>query len=217
MDTPVPALLAVVLAAGEGRRLGGPKVGARLGGRPFVAWVLAALRAARVGEILVVLRALPPPPEAAPYLEDVATAVTPDPQAGPIGSLRVGVAAAAARGARGLLVHPVDHPLVRPATLVRLAAGFPAPGELVRVPVHAGRRGHPVVFARELFPALQAVPRGEGARWVVRRAGRGVREVVVPDPGVLLNVDDPSDLARAERLCRREDPGAGPAAASRRT
>jgi molybdenum cofactor cytidylyltransferase len=67
-------------------------------------------------------------------------------------------------------------------------------GAVAAAPVHAGRRGHPVLFSAELIPALKSLSGDEGARSV--RAGLGDRLALVPadDPGVLIDVDRPEDL-----------------------
>ncbi|MEK7338271.1 MAG: NTP transferase domain-containing protein, partial [candidate division NC10 bacterium] len=64
------------------------------------------------------------------------------------------------------------------------------------LPVCEGRRGHPVCFARTLYPELLAAPEQEGARAVIRRHRALLREVVVDDPGIHQDVDSPEDLAR---------------------
>ncbi len=99
-------------------------------------------------------------------------------------------------GARGLLLHPVDHPLVAAATGAALVAAFvgaPSPTSAV-VPVHGGRRGHPVILAASLFPAVAALGPDAPLRSLLRAAGPAVVEVPVDDAGVLRNLDAPGDL-----------------------
>jgi CTP:molybdopterin cytidylyltransferase MocA len=150
----------VVLAAGRGQRLGQPKAFVRIGGQTFLERVLATAREAGLTRLIAVLG-----PEApAPVPADVVLARNPDVEAGPIASLRAGLAAAG--DARAALAWPVDHPLVRAATVRQIldtADGHP--GRAV-VPTFRGRGGHPTLFPRELFAALATVPAEEGARGV---------------------------------------------------
>jgi molybdenum cofactor cytidylyltransferase len=99
-------------------------------------------------------------------------------------------------GVEGLLVLPVDQPLVTPETVAALLAGF----RRVRPPVaratHGGAHGHPVVFAHSVFDELRRVEPASGARAVVRAHGLSVLDVDVPDEGVLLDIDDPEEYAR---------------------
>jgi molybdenum cofactor cytidylyltransferase len=104
----------------------------------------------------------------------------------------VGLDAAEALGAEAVLLHPVDNPLVEPATIdavvLAVAAGAP-----VAVPSHAGRRGHPAAFARSVWPELRGAPEDGGARTVL--AARPERVVHVPaGPDCLVDLDTPADL-----------------------
>lgn len=104
-------------------------------------------------------------------------------------SIAAGVAARAS--ASGWLILPADMPMVRPATLQRMAHA------LAQQPVvyaqHTGRRGHPVGFAAELFSDLVRLSGEEGARRILARyPAVGIE---VDDPGVLIDMDTVDDLA----------------------
>jgi molybdenum cofactor cytidylyltransferase len=62
---------------------------------------------------------------------------------------------------------------------------------------HDGHRGHPVVFDRTLFAELQSAPEEEGARYVVNADPSRVAYIDLDDPGINLDLDTTSDLARA--------------------
>ena len=93
--------------------------------------------------------------------------------------------------AAGWLVLPGDMPLVKPATLLAVAAG------LAHAPVvyaqHLGRRGHPVGFAAELFSELVQLRGDEGARRITARYPSVGLEL--GDPGTLIDVDTEADLS----------------------
>jgi molybdenum cofactor cytidylyltransferase len=92
-------------------------------------------------------------------------------------------------------------PWVQPATVRAVAAALAAGADVV-APWHRGRRGHPVGFGRACLPALLALDGDEGARHVVAAwAGRALR-IDVDDPGCLLDVDRPDDLAAPEAAPR---------------
>lgn len=87
---------------------------------------------------------------------------------------------------------PVDHPYVRPETLRALAAALGT--HAVARPRYRERGGHPPLVARSAWPALAAcadVP--GGARAVI--ATLDTVDVPVDDPGVVRDVDTPADLA----------------------
>jgi molybdenum cofactor cytidylyltransferase len=73
------------------------------------------------------------------------------------------------------------------------------------VPVHAGRAGHPVLFARALFPELLALRGDVGARAVVERHWDQARRVEGDPP---VDVDTEADY-RAVREGRPASPDEG--------
>jgi molybdenum cofactor cytidylyltransferase len=64
------------------------------------------------------------------------------------------------------------------------------------VPVHAGQRGHPVLFAARYFPELEELRGDSGARQLLAQHADQVCAVPVNDPGVILDVDTPESLRR---------------------
>lgn len=92
-------------------------------------------------------------------------------------------------GVRGLLVMPVDMPLVRVETMASLLDAFAASaGSIVR-PAHRGRHGHPVIFDRSSFDALRHADPDVGAKSVLRTHAARVLNIDVEDEGVLIDVD----------------------------
>ena len=91
-----------------------------------------------------------------------------------------------------VVVLPVDHPLVTPETIKAIAA----PAAPAVLPVHGGRRGHPVALAREVAEGIASgAISGPTLHHVV--AGLGWVEVAVDDPGVHANCNTPGALAAA--------------------
>jgi molybdenum cofactor cytidylyltransferase len=99
------------------------------------------------------------------------------------------------RDGRWVAVGLADMPWIRLDTLRRLAdrmAGT-AGDRQVLVPVHEGRRGHPVCFGPAHLDALARLEGDTGARTVVA-AAQPLIEQAVDDAGVLRDVDVPEDL-----------------------
>ena len=184
---------AVVLAAGRGERIGGPKatLSVDASGRTFAAAILATLRAAGVEAVRVVV---------APgqRLEGAGLVENPDPARGMLSSVQCGLRALPP-GAEAVLVWPVDHPLVRTETVIAMIERFRSGRAPLIVPSHRGRRGHPALFAAETIPELFTARPEEGARAVVHAHADRV-ELEVDDPGVVTDIDTPEDHARAMGL-----------------
>jgi len=95
-------------------------------------------------------------------------------------------------GTSGAAVFLVDHPLIEARTIDALAS-HSRPDNIV-VPVHAGRRGHPVLFGAGLYPEILRLSPNEGLNMVVRRDKKRVVEVPVDAPGVIRDIDTPEDF-----------------------
>jgi molybdenum cofactor cytidylyltransferase len=188
--------VAIVLAAGEGRRMGGPKALLRLGDETFLAGACRVLARPGVASVVVVMGAEAERVRAEAGLPaDVTVVVNERWRDGMLSSVWCGLDAAEAARADAVLLHPVDHPLVQPATVDEVVRTLAA-SAAVAVPTWNGQRGHPGGFHRSVFPELRAAPADEGARAVL--AANPGRVVHVPgDPGCVVGVDTPADYDRA--------------------
>jgi molybdenum cofactor cytidylyltransferase len=190
-------VLGVILAAGQSARMGRPKalLPCPPDGRPFVTQLMAALHDGGLARIAVVGRAsddglrheVEAASPAVPYLEN------PSPELGQLSSLLIAVSFAEATGATGLLVVPVDMPLVRPATVSAALHAFARSDRPILRVTHQGRHGHPVLFRSAAFQALKTADPNLGARGVLRADPDRVLNLEVDDPGVLRDFDYPSD------------------------
>jgi CTP:molybdopterin cytidylyltransferase MocA len=185
-------VVAVVLAAGEGRRMGGPKALVPLEGTTFVERCVDRMRRPGVSEVLVVVGPLRE--RVAALLPGVTCVPNPRAADGMLGSILCGLDAADERAAEAVLLHPVDHPLVGTATVDRVVEAL-AGGARIAVPSREGRRGHPGGFGRGVWAALRGAPPARGARavladhpdWIVHVEG---------DAGSVAGIDTPDDYAR---------------------
>jgi len=118
------------------------------------------------------------------------TLVNPDPGEGPITSLRLALPTLDA-SVEGIALLPVDHPRVMPETVARLVEAFLQGGTPLVLPTSGGRRGHPAIFSRSLFPSLLDPRLEGGARTVVHRHLSDARTIEVDDPGILADIDTP--------------------------
>ncbi len=183
-----PPLAAVILAAGDSRRMGTAKALLATGQGTFLERVVAA--AASLAPVLVVVgREAAAIREAHPHL-GVGWVVNEHPAYGQLHSLRLALAALPAETA-GAVVLLVDHPLVTAATVASLAAAWRRRPSAIAVPVYRGQRGHPVIFPRAVWGELFAVPLEAGARAVVLAEEGRLLPVAVDDPGVVADIDTP--------------------------
>jgi molybdenum cofactor cytidylyltransferase len=188
-------LSAIVLAAGESRRMGTPKALLRLGDSTFLQTICTRLREADIGEVIVVLGAHADEVMEAARLSDERVVVNRDFSRGQLSSLRCGLGEIA-DGAGGALVTLVDHPLIAASTYAKLREAWEDDPEKIAVAGYQGRSGHPVIFPRAVFKELMDAPQREGARAVVRKNPSRVRRIELDDPGIVVDIDGPEDYRR---------------------
>jgi molybdenum cofactor cytidylyltransferase len=190
-------LEAVVLAAGQGRRFGGRKLTAPWGEGVLLDAALAAAFAAPVRAVTVVAGADPGVAAAARSYAQACGETSrlriveaADHAEGMAASLRAGIGSLPA-DADGAFVFLGDMPRAPRAVLGPLAEALAA-GALAAAPTFEGRRGHPALFARALFPKLLGLTGDAGARRILDALGRELALIQAPDDGVLFDVDVPT-------------------------
>lgn len=205
MSRAAPRVAALVLAAGRSARMGGAnKLLAEVGDRPMLARVVDALLATPARPVVVVTGYEAAAVRAALGGRDVCFAHNAEHAEGIGASIRAG-ARALEPGLDGALVCLGDLPDLRPEPVAALLGAF-APDRIC-VPVHAGRRGHPVLFGRQFFADLAQLAGDRGARAVLEAHSHALCEVDVADAGVALDVDDAEQLASARRRASGDPPG----------
>ncbi|MDG4788393.1 nucleotidyltransferase family protein [Micromonospora sp. WMMD1102] len=185
----------LVLAAGAGRRYGGPKALVRLDGRLLVERAVRVARAGGCGPVVAVLGAAAPTVRARAELGDAVTVENPHWATGMGSSLRTGLAALRDSGAVAVVVLLVDMPGITAEAVHRLV-GIAAPDAL-GLAGYGSRRGHPVLLGRAHWPGVAELAVGDvGARPYLRR--HESRLVVVPCDDVAddTDLDVPPTTAR---------------------
>jgi len=191
-------IVAVVLAAGEGRRMGRrPKALLSVDGVSFLARCVSRLRRLGISAVVAVLghEAARVAAEAGLPATGAARLVVNDRhQEGMLGSVQLGLAEAERLGAEAVLLHPVDHPLVEPSTVDAVVAALVS-GARIAIPAYRNRRGPPGGFAASCWPGIRDAPADRGARSVLADHPHWVTHV--PGcPGCVAGVNTPEDYAR---------------------
>lgn len=190
--------VAILLAAGDGSRLGGDKMFVDLGGKPLIERSLGPYRKARCIEDIVVVV---PPGEAErfAYLRSPTCHVfeNPDPARGMISSIRIGLETGWAQE-RDFLIAPADVPFVKPELIDQLVKQLVIRNAKVVLPAYRGLGGHPGVFHRSLHNDFFLLGETSGTREILFRYREDTVRMNIPDPDVCFDVDTPEDLAMAQ-------------------
>ena len=199
----MPTAWAILLAAGESRRMGQLKALLPWRGRPLLQHQAAALLEGGATGVIAVLghRA----DELRPLVEGWAGVVwtlNPDYREGKTTSVKVGLAAldslAAAQGpVDEILLLNVDQPRAG-VDIARILDGHRAGGRAVTVPEYRGKGGHPIVLSAGLLPELRRISEEtEGIKAVVRRCARAVTRLPWDNAEILLDLNTPEQYRAA--------------------
>ena len=192
--TGAPAVAGLLLAAGAGRRMGGPKALVEVDGEPLVRRGVRLLRDGGCAPVVVVVGASA---DRVRVLCDGADVVeAPDWSTGMGASLRAGLHALTDdRGTSGCVVALVDQPGVTPVAVERLRAAH-AGGAVAAVATYDDRPRNPVLLDRSTWADVAAAAVGdEGARPGLRAHPELVVRVDCTDVGSPDDLDTPQDLA----------------------
>ena len=203
-----PRIAAVVLAAGQSRRMGAlNKLLIEVDGEPMVRRVAAAALGSKAAPVVVVTGHEAERVRAALDGLDVAFAHNSDFAEGMSSSLHCGVEALdseRAPGIDGAVVCLGDMPRTSAALIDRLIADFnPLEGRAIGVPTYRGKRGNPVLWAARFFGEMRNLSGDVGARHLIGDHADAVYEVESPDHSVTIDVDTPEALDALGRAAAR--------------
>ena len=187
---------ALVLAAGQSRRMGGPnKLLLPVTGRSMVRQVVISALASRAAPVVVVLGHQQHEVRQALRGLKVRFAVNHDYADGLSTSLRAGLAALPS-DCDGAVVCLGDMPRVSSGLIDQLIAAFdPLAGRRIVVPTWRGKRGNPVLWSRAFFDEMRHVAGDVGARHLIGQHTAAVVEIEAADDAALVDIDTPEALA----------------------
>ena len=193
----MPAVSAVLLAAGESTRMGRQKALLPWRGTSLLLYQVHALLDAGASQVILVigyraetLRSL------ADGIPGVATVLNLRYRTGKASSIRAGLRHVSPQ-ANGILILSVDQP--RSPSLVRgVIEAHRRQGVLITYPAYRGKGGHPVFFSSTLLPEMLRIRESrQGLREVVERHRAQVLRLNVDDQEALLDLNRPEDYQRA--------------------
>jgi len=178
---------ALILAAGESRRMGQPKALLSVHHHTFVENLIAILKQ-QCNPVVIVLGHNPEPIRRV-IGDSAIIVVNHGYNLGQFSSMQVGLKAIP-HDVDGLIFTLVDHPDPAPSTITSLISSE-AP---ISIPVYHGRKGHPVYFRRDVLDEFLALSADSQASVVSRRHAMESRLVKVDDAGILDDIDNPEAL-----------------------
>jgi len=190
---------AILLAAGESRRMGRFKQLLQFGDKTFVEHCVDTLLTSRVDDVIVVTghRAL----DVRRTVGDrpVRYAHNADYLLGMASSIKCGVRCLSGL-TRGFVLALVDQPQISSNVINRVIETFEKERALIVVPAYEGKNGHPVLLDISLRDEILALDDRQGLREVVRAHNNDVVRVEMSNSAVLEDFDLPEDYERISKL-----------------
>ena len=177
--------------------MGAPKALIPYRGRTFLQHLIEVTSHARIGIRRIVLGAGAEAIREKLGLDPASIVINENWRQGQLSSIQAAIRNLLEAETEGLVLCPVDHPLVSSELVARLIAEFDASGKSIVLPVFRGKRGHPLIFRASLYGEILAAPPEVGARQVVWNHAGEVLEVPTEEEGVALNLNNPEALKSA--------------------
>jgi len=192
---------AILLAAGESKRMGTDKLSLPWGRKTVLEHCLRVLLSSQVGEVWVVLNRQTW--ELGQRLRGPRVKLVRNPrsQEGMSTSIRKGIQAMGQKS-RAVLIALGDHPLLKANTVNALIRTYVEKKGTIIVPVFRGKRGHPVLFDRRYVKELLKLKKDVGARTLLERHREEVYEVNSKSEGVVVDIDTWEEYRKRARVRR---------------
>lgn len=189
---------AILLAAGESRRMGGDfKPLMKWGTRTVIGACIDNLKRSRVDEIIVVLGFRESEIRSRLAGAGVQFAINREYTKGMLSSLKTGLPLVSPR-CDGVLVTLVDQPMVGPDVINPLVISFGDYEKRISIPTYEGKHGHPIVISREFEDEIMKIDDAdpEGLKAIINAHRNEIQEVPVQSSSILDDIDSPEDYAR---------------------
>lgn len=183
---------AIVLAAGESKRMGKSKPLLRFNDKTFLEQIISAIKVSDVDRITVVLGAKAETIKNSIDLSETNIVINKDYQKGQLSSL-IAAIKNTPQETDAILVCLVDNPFITKDVINKIIARFKETNNPIIVPVYNKKRGHPTLFSRSLFSELLNVPKEQGARYVLHSNAEKVLELETSESTILTGIDTPED------------------------
>jgi len=185
---------AIILAAGESKRMGQAKQLLGIGGKALLQQVLDAVLDSDVDEVILVLGHEAEGIRSAMDVRRARVVVNPDYARGMSTSIQEGLKALDKRSEAFFIVLG-DQPEIRPAVYNRLIREFRRgrPSADILLPAYQGKKGHPALFSIKYLAESFKITGDVGFREIVQKHPEEVLLVDVDTAAILADLDTPED------------------------
>ncbi|MHC4106104.1 MAG: nucleotidyltransferase family protein [Planctomycetota bacterium] len=183
---------AIILAAGQSKRMGKLKPLLRFNDKTFLDQIISVLRLSDADRITVVLGAEAETIKKSIDWSGTNIVINKDYKKGQLSSLTAAIEETP-QETDAILLCLADSPFITEEVVNRIISKFKETNNPIVVPVFNKKRGHPVLFSSSLFNELLNAPQEQGARYVLHSNQEKVLEVETSDSVILIGIDTPDD------------------------
>ena len=181
-------LWAIILAAGESRRMGFPKMLLLFNGITMLENVIGNIKGSVVDHTLVVLGAEKEALTELVSKSSVKYCFNDNYKQGMLSSVKCGFRNLPP-DFEAVLVFQGDQPFISPKVINRVIEGYRSSGKGIVIPVYNGKRGHPLLVDQKYREEIERLDDKEGLRSLSHKFSEDVLEVETDEPGILKDFD----------------------------
>jgi molybdenum cofactor cytidylyltransferase len=179
---------AVILAAGESKRMGTPKMLLPFNGSTMIESVTGNVTGSNVDKTLIVLGAEKESILHLAGIQSVAYCYNDNYKEGMLSSVKCGFRNVP-RGTRAVMVFQGDQPLITPHVINSVIQAYLSSDKGIVIPVYNNRRGHPVLIDNRYRDEIEKLHSDKGLRSLAFKYPDDVLEVITDEPGILRDFD----------------------------
>jgi molybdenum cofactor cytidylyltransferase len=183
---------AVILAAGESKRMKVPKMLLPFNGESMIEKVILNVTNSEVFNTLVVLGSFRDEISGVIEYLPVIKCFNENYRDGMLSSIKCGLKSLPDQVA-AVLILPGDQPLIEPEVINRIIAAYRKTGKGIVIPVHKKKRGHPILIDKKYFDIIKNFGKNEVLRSLSERYAKDLLEVEINSPGILKDFDTKED------------------------
>ena len=190
----------IILAAGEGKRMGKVKLTLPLGDKQLIEWVLQAVKLAPLDKYFLVVR--PEDKEMIKIGESWGAEIVLNPEyrSGMSSSIRKALDQISSEVVEGIFILLGDQPLINPSIIYKMLKAFtPGKREIV-VPFYKDKQGNPVLFDNYWKEELMKLSGDVGGRVLVKAHPERIKRVKIPDESIFLDIDREEDYQKIKSI-----------------
>jgi molybdenum cofactor cytidylyltransferase len=190
----------IILAAGEGKRMGKVKLTLPLGDKQLIEWVLQAVKLASLDKYFLVVR--PEDKEMIKIGESWGAEIVLNPEyrSGMSSSIRKALDQISSEAVEGIFILLGDQPLINPSIIYKMLKAFtPGKREIV-VPFYKDKQGNPVLFDNYWKEELMKLSGDVGGRVLIKAHPERIKRVKIPDESIFIDTDREEDYEKMKTI-----------------